>query len=61
MHLKKKETQSGYDPEEYYFEKLNRELINKIKNQKKEDESESNSDNVIPLRPREQPKKKAAQ
>ena len=58
MEFKSTKKQSGYDNEELYFEKLNRELIAKLK---KEEEEKANS-NVIafPSQSKKSQDKKAA-
>jgi hypothetical protein len=54
---------TGYDLEEFYFEKLNRDLINKIKEKKATGApqvTETEDAQVIAFRPREERKEKKA-
>lgn len=62
MVRKNEHSKVGYDAEELYFDRLNRELINKMRSSG-DHQSESNSESmaeVIELRPREDRQKKAA-
>lgn len=64
MNLKNREQATGYDLEELYFEKLNRELINKMKGQKPQEAAPppgQAGDNVIrfPTKSAQQDKKAA--
>ncbi len=68
MILKAHRTNNGYDSEELYFEKLNRELISRLKTSEKgsspekrqEAESEQKGATVLTFKPRAQANEKKA-
>ena len=62
MSWKQETTKTGYNVEELYFEKLNRELINQIKTKgiPTETTKQESLAEVIPFKPREKTEKKVA-